>query len=63
MLQTPRILVLSLLAKREDFESDISTALEEDTGRGNQGQDKDHHGSFSILPGTTADFRYATAKC
>jgi len=55
--------VLSLLAKREDFESDISTALEEDTGRGNQGQDKDHHGSFSILPGTTADFRYATAKC
>ena len=29
-----------LLAKREDFDSDISTALEEDAGRGNQGQKK-----------------------
>jgi hypothetical protein len=28
------------LAKREDFGSDIRTALEEDAGRGKQGQQK-----------------------
>ena len=27
-----------LLSKREDFDSDISTALEEDAGSGNQGE-------------------------
>jgi hypothetical protein len=29
-----------LLAKGEDFDSDIRTALEEDAGGGNQGEDK-----------------------
>jgi len=33
-----------LLPKREDFDSNISTALEEDTGRGNQGQENRNHG-------------------
>ena len=32
-----------LLAKREDFDRNISTTLEEDTGRGNQGQEKSNH--------------------
>jgi hypothetical protein len=33
-----------LLTKRENFDSDISTALEEDAGSGNQGEDKWQHG-------------------
>jgi hypothetical protein len=33
-----------LLTKREDFDSDISTALEEDAGSGNQGEEKWQHG-------------------
>jgi hypothetical protein len=33
-----------LLAKREDFDSDISPFLEEDPGSGNQGEDEWQHG-------------------
>jgi hypothetical protein len=33
-----------LLAKGEDFESDISTGLEEDAGGANQGEEKRNHG-------------------
>jgi hypothetical protein len=33
-----------LLAKREDFDSDVSAALEEDAGSGNQGEDGWKHG-------------------
>ena len=33
-----------LLAKREDFDSDISTALEKDAGSGDQGEDEWQHG-------------------
>ena len=33
-----------LLTKREDFDSDISTALEEDAGSGNQGEGGCKHG-------------------
>jgi hypothetical protein len=33
-----------LLAKGEDFESDITTGSEEEAGRANQGQEKRNHG-------------------
>jgi hypothetical protein len=33
-----------LLAKREDFDSDVSAALEEDAGSGNQGEDEWQYG-------------------
>jgi hypothetical protein len=33
-----------LLAKGEDFDSDVRAALEEDAGGGNQGEDKRQHG-------------------
>ena len=33
-----------LLAKGEDLDSDVSAALEEDVGGGNQGEDKWQHG-------------------
>jgi hypothetical protein len=33
-----------LLAKREDFDSDVSTALQEDAGSGNQSEDEWKHG-------------------
>jgi hypothetical protein len=33
-----------LLAKREDFDSDVSAALEKDAGGGNQGEDEWQHG-------------------
>jgi hypothetical protein len=35
-----------LLAKREDFDSDISTALKEDGGSGNEGEDEWQHYLF-----------------
>ena len=35
-----------MLTKGEDFESDISTGLEEDAGRANQGQKKRNHGNI-----------------
>ena len=37
-----------LLAKREDFDSDVSAALEEDAGSGNQGEDGWKHGLFVL---------------
>jgi len=33
-----------LLTKGEDFNSDLSTGLEEDAGGGNQGEDEWQHG-------------------
>jgi hypothetical protein len=33
-----------LLAKGEDFDSDVSAALEENAGGGNQGEDEWQHG-------------------
>jgi hypothetical protein len=33
-----------LLAKGEDFDSDVNAVLEEDTGSGNQGEDEWKHG-------------------
>jgi hypothetical protein len=35
-----RFRTATLLAKREDFDSDIRAVLQEDAGRGNQGQKK-----------------------
>jgi hypothetical protein len=50
-----------LLAKREDFDSHISTALEEDAGSGDQGEYESEHGLLVLTRGigTTA----ATASC
>jgi hypothetical protein len=37
-----------LLAEREDFDSDISSALEEDAGGGDQGEEEWQHSSLVL---------------
>ena len=54
---------IPLLAKRDDFDSNISTASEKHTDHGNQGQENRYHGIIAYHRVRRRRPSHATASC